>query len=208
MGIALQIAGVAAAATICLSGCSSVADVYELKVNASSNEGTRPLQSYRLETKGSLLDVNALRYKETETEVKAALAGKGMFEAPQPEKADIVIDLDYGIGPPLLREETVVTQVADSNGNMREHYDSVIVTKYEKRVEMTAHENQKTASASSSRLLWGIEVTNEDTSKDLRKYLPVMIGASIDYIGRETGDVQTIKIDENDPAIAFVKRGL
>jgi hypothetical protein len=57
--------------------------------------------------------------------------------------------------------------------------------------------------------VWGVQVTSEDESRDLRKYLPVLIAASIEYIGKDSnGEIKTIKVNEKDPAIAFVKKGL
>ncbi len=51
-------------------------------------------------------------------------------------------------------------------------------------------------------------MSSEDESDDLRKYLPILASASVDYIGKDTGSKQTVKLKETDPVVDFVKKGL
>lgn len=212
-----------------------------MKVNSAAKPQAKAAISYRIESHNPGIDTSTLRYLEAENFVKTALSGKGMYEAPKPELADMVVELDYGIGPPLLsrkpvsepifenvpgvtRTETVQTGV-DVRGNpifstvisqepSRQEYigdrDSMVpVTLYEKHLTVTAHENKEAAEGKAPRTVWGVQVTSEDESKDLRKYLPVLIAASIEYIGKDSGgEIKTIRVNEKDPAIAFVKKGL
>ena len=56
--------------------------------------------------------------------------------------------------------------------------------------------------------IWSVRLSNEDQSKDLRKYLPILATASIDYIGKDSTTQKTVNIKETDPGIAFIKKGM
>ena len=51
-------------------------------------------------------------------------------------------------------------------------------------------------------------VKNKDQSDDLRKYLPLMAAAAIEYLGENTDSQQEIKVKEGDESVSFVKAGL
>jgi hypothetical protein len=226
-------------ATLAFAGCSSTA--YNMKVNSAAKPEAKAAISYRIEAHGAGVDTSSLRYKEAENFVKTALSGKGMYEAPKPDQADMVVDLDYGIGPPIITQQpysepiyrsipgvtrsevvqtgvdyrgnpvfsTIVTQEPSRNEYMGDREYTTTVTIYEKHLTITAHENKEPVEGRAPRTVWGVQVTSEDESRDLRKYLPVLIAASIEYIGKDSnGEIKTIKVNEKDPAIAFVKKGL
>lgn len=237
-GLWLRTAGVCVA-TLALAGCAS--NSYDMKINSAAKPEAKAAISYRIEAHGASVDTSSLRYKEAENFVKTALSGKGMYEAPKPEQADMVVDLDYGIGPPIITQQPfsqpvyrsvpgvsrteVVQSGVDFRGNpvyttvttsepSRQEYMGdrelmTTVTVYEKHLTVTAHENKPAVEGRAPRTVWGVQVTSEDESKDLRKYLPALIAASIEYIGKDSGgEIKTIKVKESDPAIAFVKKGL
>ena len=191
-----------------LGGCSTTSS-YKLKVQSVNEPDAKPTVSYRIETRNPEIDTNSLRYKEAERMMKTALSGKGLYEAPKPELADVVIELDYGMDAPVLSHETVSKPIFDSSrGYLGDESYPVTVTYYPKHLHVVAHENKSDSDGRPGKTVWGVEVKGEDESKDLRKYLPVMIGASIDYIGKDTGEVKTIDISGQDPVIDFVRQGL
>ncbi len=231
----------AALAAMALLGSSCASTGYDVKLNAAAKPQAKAAISYRIESKSPNVDTSTLRYQEAENFVKTALSGKGMYEAPKPELADMVVDLDYGIGPPQISRKAMTEPIyqnipgstktetvqvgTDIRGNpiystvstsepARQEYlgdreYSLAVTVYEKHLTVTAHENKEASEGKGPKTVWGVQVTSEDESKDLRKYLPVLIAASIEYIGKDSGgEIKTIKVDEKDPAIAFVKKGL
>ena len=61
-------------------------------------------------------------------------------------------------------------------------------------------------------ILWPapFDVTSEGESRDLRKNLPVLVAASIDYVGKDTHGEKTVKIKDKDKDgnVAFVKKGM
>jgi hypothetical protein len=227
------------AAALALSACATTS--YDVKVNAAAKPATKPTISYRIESHDPALDPSSLRYQEAETFVKTALSGKGLYEAPKDAPADLVVEFDFGISPPIVTQKPFAEPVfqdvgastsfqavqtgTDTKGNpiysevttrdpghqefVGERHYMVSVTSYEKHLLITARENKESAEGSPPRTVWGVDVSTTDESDDLRRYLPVLLAASIDYIGKDSGgEIKTIRIDEKDPAIAFVKKGL
>jgi hypothetical protein len=92
------------AAALLFTGCATT---YDVKVDSLAKPDAENAISYEIKNKNPLVADDSLRYKEAAGFVKTALSGKGMYEAPPNTKADIVVDLDYGVGPPQLRKETV-----------------------------------------------------------------------------------------------------
>lgn len=82
------------------------------------------------------------------------------------------------------------------------------VAKYEKYLRISARENGEMIEGRPPPEIWSVNVSSEDESDDLRKYLPILASASIDYIGKDTGSKQTIKMRESDAAVGFVKQGM
>jgi hypothetical protein len=199
-------------AALVVGGCSSTA--YNVKVNSAAKPDPKPSVSYRIETHDPALDPSSLRYKEAKNFVKTALSSKGMYEAPKPETADVVVELDYGISDPRFSQKTDSEPVYVYSATGEAHYvgdrvQTMTVTTYEKHLLLSARENKPATEGEPPKTVWGVEVTSDDASKDLREYIPVLLGASVDYIGKDSnGEIKTIKIDPKDPAIAFVKKGM
>ncbi|MEO7345446.1 MAG: hypothetical protein ABIZ49_00330 [Opitutaceae bacterium] len=220
-----------------LGGCAST---YNIKVDALSKPTSDPVVSYEIHNKNPLIADDSLRYKEAAAYVKTALSGKGLYEAPSNTKADIVVDIDYGIGPPQTRRETLSEPVyitmpgqtrtqtvqvgTDRNGNpiyqtivtqdppttefagYREY--QVSVTVYEKYLRLTARTTTPVEEGRPSPEIWTVDVTSEGESRDLRKNLPVLVAASIDYIGKDTQGQKSIKLKDSSSDVAFVKKGM
>ena len=90
------------------TGCRGT--TYAVKVDASAKSAaSRPStdgQSYKIRSKNPVLGEENLRYKEAAEYVKTALSGKGLFEAPNTEAADLIVELDYGVDAPRTKIET------------------------------------------------------------------------------------------------------
>jgi hypothetical protein len=99
---ALPLVFAAVAGLLSFSGCAST---YEMKVDALSRPKIEPGSSYRIVNRNPNVESDSLHYKEIEKAVKTALSGKGMYEAPDPATADVIVNLDYGINPPKVTEE-------------------------------------------------------------------------------------------------------
>jgi hypothetical protein len=88
---------VSLAAALAFSGCATT---YDVKVDSLTKPNAEQAVSYKIVNKNPSVSEDTLRYKEAVGYVRTALSGKGLYEAPDPEKADLVLAVDYGLGPP------------------------------------------------------------------------------------------------------------
>ena len=220
-----------------LTGCATT---HEVKIDSLAKPNAEPAISYEIKNRNPLVADDSLRYKEAAGMVRTALSGKGMYEAPPGVKPDMVVDLDYGVGPPQMRREQMSEPVyitlpgqirtervqvgTDSAGRpvyqtvtvqdpprtefagFREYYVTIVV--YEKYLKLSARENKEAAEGRPQSEIWTVDVTSEGESRDIRKNLPVLVAATIDYIGKDSQGQKTIRIKENSSDIAFVKKGM
>jgi hypothetical protein len=241
-----KIAPVAALAL--LAGCSSTR-TYTVQVDAIAKpakaeaQASSPPQSFHIRSRNPKLDESSLRYKEVSDYVKTALSGKGMYEAPTPELADVVIDIDYGMDAPRVKFETVSSPILARTGDkletqpqtmlvrlsdgtvqaitrnvtvlvpgnvevvgMREEVIPTVV--YEKFLKVSARENKEANEGRPPDEVWSVNVSAEDKSQELRKYLPILASATADYIGTNTKEAKPVKVGENDEVVKFVKKGM
>ena len=219
-------------------GCST-SSTYKVKVDAITKPVPADVQSYKLKSKDPRLGEENLRYREAAEFVKTALSGKGLYEAPSEDKADIIVELDYGMDAPRAKMERISVPVyaqvgggvrydsvpvMDSRGNTSFRtvavyepprnelvgYDDVprMVTIYEKYLKITARENKSASEGRPPAELWSIHASAEDESKDLRKYLPIMASATVDYIGQDTSNQKIVKVRADGPGVDFIRKGM
>jgi hypothetical protein len=226
-----------AAAVLLLAGCATT---HQVKIDSLAKPDAANAISYEIKNKNPLVADDSLRYKEAANLVKTALSGRGMYEAPPNTTPDLVVDMDYGVGPPQMRKETVSEPVyitipgqirtervqvgTDSQGRpiyqtvtvqdppttefagFREYIVTIIV--YEKYLKLSARENKEPVEGRPPQEVWTVDVTSEGESRDIRKNLPVLVAASIDYIGKDSQGQKTIRIKDSSSDIAFVKKGM
>jgi hypothetical protein len=218
-------------------GCATT---HQVKVDSLAKPQADKAVSYEIRNKNPLVADDSLRYKEAAAYVKTALSGKGLFEAPPGVKPDVIVDLDYGVGQPQMRRETVSEPVyitipgqvrtervqvgTDSQGRpiyqtitvqdppstefagFREY--QVTITVYEKYLKLSAKENKEVAEGRPQQEVWTVDVISEGESRDIRKSMPVLAAASIEYIGKDSQGQKTIRIKDTAADIAFVKKGM
>jgi hypothetical protein len=109
------------ALALALAGCQSAE---QLTLDASNRPAKEPVESYSLVVKDPAIETDTLRHQEAERLVKAALAGNGYYESPDPARADMAITIDYGIGP--ARTETAVVSHPIYRSVPRSHTESVL----------------------------------------------------------------------------------
>lgn len=234
---ALGRAALLLAAGLFLVGCTTT---HTVKVDSLAKPKAEESVSYEIKNRNPLVADDSLRFKEAASLVKTALSGKGLYEAPPNTKPDMVVDLDYGVGPPQMRRETVSEPVyitlpgqirtervqvgTDSQGRpiyqtitvqdppttefagFREYQITIIV--YEKYLKLSARDNSEPQEGRPQQEIWTVDVTSEGESRDIRRNLPVLVAASIDYIGADTQGQKTIRIKDTHSDIAFVKKGM
>lgn len=226
------------------TGCNST-QTYTVQVDAiaAPTEIGSPApaaQSYHIRSHNPRLDESSLRYREVADYVRTALSGKGMYEAPSPELADVVIDIDYGMDAPRVKFETIshpivvtvpgemrqqMVAVRDREGKIIGHRPVLIqspprsefmgvqesvqpVIVYEKFLKLSARTNQETDEGRPPPEVWSVNVSAEDKSQELRKYMPILASATADYIGTNTKESKPVKIHEGDEVVTFIKKGM
>jgi hypothetical protein len=228
-----------AAVAVMMGGCASQSSTYKVKVDAISKPVPPATQSYKLKSKDPRQGEENLRYREAAEFVRTALSGKGLYEAPSEQAADMVVELDFGMDAPRSKIERVsvpvyaqvgggvrydTVPVTDSRGNTTYRnvavydpprselvgYDEMprMVTIYEKYLKITARENKPASEGRPPAELWSIHASAEDESKDLRKYLPIMASATVDYIGQDSSNQQIVKVRADGPAVDFIRKGM
>lgn len=226
-------------ALVLLGGCRTS----DVKLYSVAQPEAEKAIAFRIQPGNATLDPDSLAYREAERFVKTALSGKGLYEAPSPEMADMLVSLDYGISAPIptvvARSDSrysvepglsvPVRQEIGSDGNGGFIYGtvmvppaaptlkpgkvstySVTVITYVKHLRLTAENSQNPANGQPPREIWRVDVTSEGENRDLRKALPVLAAATIEFIGKDTSGEKTIKLKDadKDGPIAFVKKGL
>lgn len=185
-----------------LTGCQTIHDV---KVDAITNLHKPGGTSYRLEVKdaggGVDKEAGALAISSTKT----ALASQGLFEAPANTQPDMIINLEYGVGPGEIRivYQSNTDMGISMTGAQRSAAKPLLV--FEKYLELSAREASAPAGPPArggaehqenrGEELWNVRVSVEDPKKDLAPYLVILANASIDYIGQNTGSAIYLRMD-------------
>jgi hypothetical protein len=116
--------GAVGAAGLLWNGCTTS---YRVKVDAITQSAPKEAASYRIKNKNMSVEEDNLRYKEAAGYVRAALSGRGLYEATGDTKPDIIVELDYGIDPPSVRMQTTNVPIyAQTGGGVS--YDPLQVT--------------------------------------------------------------------------------
>lgn len=243
----LVLPGTLLAAGLFLTGCES--STYVLQVDAISQPQTGEVaqapkakapKSFKVRSHDPRIEEDSLRYKEVSDYVKTALSGKGMYEAPSVEAADLIIDIDYGMETPRMKYETVTTPIVvfqeglpsremvpigtSATGQTiyktvrvpgpqvrkivgwKEETEPVVV--YEKYLKVSARQNQEAVEGRPPPEVWSVNVSAEDESQELRKYLPILASATADYIGTNTKREKSVAVHEDDDSVEFIKKGM
>ncbi len=198
-------------------GCATP---HSFNVDAINNPDLEGHRSFVIVSSDASVHEDDLQYKEVKGFVKTALSGKGHYEAPSAEDAEMIVDIAYGIGEPqidlkMVTQPVFTYEATDPSSTYVRRPSQQIVfeervvpeTKYDKFIRITARDNREREASEAPKQLWTIHVKIRDKDQDLRKYLPLLVAAATDHIGSDTEHNKKIKIKENDEVVAFVKKG-
>ena len=216
--VRLPALGVATAALL-LAGC---AQVYDVKVDAMQNREVQPGHSFRIVVK----EQGGASEKSQERAValvRNALSGHGMYEAEKPEDAEVVVEVDYDVGPRrtvVQSEEPMLGLDTPATARMRgpygtpmitERYPSAVITRqvYEKKLTIVARESRRATDGTerAPRELWRVEVKVDDEKDRVDDVLPVLVGAAVDHIGTDSATQRTKRVSDKSEPVNFVKGG-
>ena len=213
-----------------LTGCS---ETFDVKVNAIHDPKATGGNSYRIEPLDPMLAEQDPNYGRAVRLVQAALSGKGMYEAPNPDDAEVVVGVDYGLGSPRTEYKTVDPMMqmdpmmrmglpVSQGGRMGTYPTTMggstpIVTEsgtieakrvYDKYLTIVARRAKADDPGQTrGREIWRVDVTVEDEKQDVGRVLPVLAGAAADHIDVDTHDEKMIRVNEKSDSVEFVKQG-
>lgn len=201
-------------ATAALAGCasSSSSKRHVVRITSAVDPEKSSGFSYTLATDppGKGGDIFHTQVKER---VRTALAQRGMYEAPTPARADVIVSFDYGEYPPQTQVTTVTEPVfvepgmssgimgpgamSSSNrsplGPSRSQIvmvESVRVTQtQEKYFRIDARENRLEKAR-----IWSVDASIEDEGTPIADCIPAMVDAIIEYIGYRTPQPEEVVI--------------
>lgn len=142
-----------------------------------------------------------LHRKEAATRLAAALATRGMFIAPSPERADVLIELTYGIDP----HKIVVHEL--NNPVLGYHKTKVAEELRLKNLHVTARRKPGPDDAGPAPILWTVQVRVRDDRNELRTYLPVLAEVAADWASRNTHGTRSFIATLEDGALVYVSGG-
>jgi hypothetical protein len=228
---------VATAASALLLGGSGCASTYQIRVNATHRDvpAGRDIASYHIAAKDPVVAADSLRYQEIAQHVRTALSARGLYEAPDAERGDMVVEIDYGVAAPRVKTVNYSVPVFTQSG--WGNYDGPLaegrsappdrlaasldssskelvafndlqsrVIVREKHISICARDNAPAAEGRPPVEFWRIDVSVENEGRDLRAHLPILVSAAMDQIGTTTTCVMTLKAD--DEAVRFIKKGM
>jgi hypothetical protein len=185
-----------------------------VKVNAVALEAPQKGTAFTIVPARGAVDDSTLLYAEAARVVTNALQTKGMYAAPRVEKANVIVELEYGMAPPraiqranptvaepLPREVRAGVPTETDVANLRSSARGPL----EKHLVLTAREASR-ADDSPPRTLWKVDLSTVDLSNDLRKYLPLLATVALDEIGQDSGGDLLIRVDENNKSTKLLKK--
>ncbi len=175
-----------------------------------------------------------LQFQEYAEYLKRVLNKKGYTYAASPEEADIAVFLSYGIGDPETYNYSynfpvwgekgfyAQTYVTKTTKDDKTTYSSVTtyaprygITGYRTQIDsrtvynrfavMAAYDYQKYRKEEKEIQLWKTTVTSKGSTDDLRLVFPVLMAASVPYIGTDTGHKIYISLRESDDIVLDIK---
>lgn len=174
-----------------------------------------------------------LQFREYAAYVERALVSRGYIAAADAAHADLVILLLYGVGDPQTSYSTypITAQVGGGTshfsastfgaGGSSQTFGSITTpsetrvvgtgirsrTEFPRYVALAAIDVQRSRDAGEIVAAWQTIITSTGSSGDLRRVFPVLIAASQDYLGTNTGEAVSIGIWEQDERVVAVKGG-
>lgn len=209
--LGLLSAVVLAAWVLALAGCASAtAPRHTVRIASAVDPAAKSGYAYVLAPDGPGRTDSDPFHAEVKARVRMALSQRGMYEAPSPASADIVVSFDYGEYPPQTQVTTVTEPVfvnspmmggvtdpmSRSSGMMGGRGSSVVMVEslrvtqtQEKYFRLEAREN----TAAKARV-WSVDATVEDEGTPIAECIPAMVDAVIEYIGYRTPEPEKVVI--------------
>jgi hypothetical protein len=204
---------------------------FHVGVNSFSRQINEERKTYILLPGNQNADINDLEYIEYSKYVERALSHLEFTKEEDATKADLVIFLAYGIGEPkehsysipIISQTGVTSKTTTGNyykfGNVGLYSSNTTYTPeygvtgyatgssitFSRYIYITAYDLVEYRNSNKEIILWDTRIASVGSSGDLRKVFPVMIAASLDYIGKDTKGIKEIELTEYDSNVSFIK---
>jgi hypothetical protein len=218
-----------------LSGLGCLGPMYSIKVDSITSEQLTTKRNYILLPSNEGVNANDLRFQEFSRYIKRSLAQQGLREANDFESANIAIFFGYGIGDPQDTPfsfslpiygqtgggtSTFSATTYGSRGYSTTHGSissmptygivgsqsfSGTITRYFRYLVMDCFDLDVYRQNKTMQPIWKTIVTSSGRSGDLREVFPVLVTASVPYIGTNTGKQIRVDIYENDNRVKQIK---
>ena len=214
-------------------GCATTR--FAVQVDSIAASDHHPGSRYVLLPGREEVAANDLQYREFASYVERALQARDFKQTTSVEEADIAILLNYGLGEPQTTVYTYSLPVYGQTGGGTATYTGSAygsggyshttgtiyqqptygvvgsqtnvgsVTTYLRylileAVDLTAYRKSQAIVP-----VWKTTITSTGTSGDLRRVLPVLVGAATEHFATDTGQQVNIELQESDSRVLKVK---
>lgn len=171
-------------------------------------------------------DQNDLAREEYLHMLDRALSQAGYVKAAIPSIADITLNVDYGMGDAEISHNVYQEPIYGQTGvevhrkvvPTRHGQGFIEKTTYEPIYDVVGYQERETTEVNYSshvqvtavkvtthEQLWNILMTSRNSNNDLRLVFPYLVCAGKPYFGRSSVIRQTVRIQNDDPAIEDIR---
>jgi len=220
--------------TLVVSGCATTQLKFSVRVD-SIRGGAVDKSSYILLPGDKDTKAEDLQFKEYAAYVNRALIKQGFYPAESFEKANIAIFLMYGIGDPKEHQYSYSIPTWGQTGVSSSYTAGTIssyggygsysgmttytptygitgstthtgsYTTYFRFMVLDAVDLDEYKKSKKEVQLWRTTVTSTGASDDLRLVFPILVAASQQYVGKNTGQKVEVDLYEDDERVLGIK---
>ena len=184
------------------TGCSPIVPKYRVNIDAitAPNLEVTP-SSFRIEVLGENTDRNSLLFQEQSTYLVKLLLSKGYIQPYSSSGVKEIIYFDYGIEKVLEEVRTDTEPEVTVGFSIGRHYhpfwsDWGYYRTYRKKYSYYNRYITLLAKDQMGKELWRVDASSIGESKNLKRIVPILLEASIPYIGKNTKEPIKIVIKE------------
>ncbi len=175
---------IAAAFLGLLAGCKTLPRYYSVGVDAITAQPDLGGTSYLLVSRDPSAYRDPALHGIAVMCVKAALEGRGLYEAPRNSRPDLILELDYGRGNSIR---------LGPNGTTQEVY-----------LSLSARRNPGEGATNRGEEIWNVRSSIIDETTRAVVILPILAAVAADHAGSETGVKQEFSISDQSPAVTQI----
>lgn len=187
-----------------LAGCNNL---YRLQVESVHHPETGIDLDAKSYVVTSIIDTSSipggkLHKQEVAKIVAEALAVRGMYQAPSVERADVVVEIAYGMGPHKIQVSEI------TNEAMGVYKRRVAEELREKHLTITARVAHPRQDGQPPEIVWTVDVrTRDDNEAQLRKYLPILAEVAATWASKNTHGTRSFTATLEDGVLIYVSGG-